>query len=139
MKCALILEKNAATQTHTEQVLRSLGYVVAATKTPYEALNVASCLDFDVIATYTPELPNDRRSLTSELKRYAPEAAVVLVADDEEPAPPPAEWHQGISAVIKRSQLMSMLWRIVQFGVDGCGLQPHYLPEGYERRQRMAV
>lgn len=72
--CALILEKDQSSAAYAEQILDALGYVAAATRTPFEALNVASSIDFEFILTYTWVLPNERRTLAGELKRYAPEA-----------------------------------------------------------------
>lgn len=67
MKCALVLEKDLALDCDTSQQLRSIGCVTAPARTPEEALNVASAINFDVIVTCTAAIPGDRRSLIENL------------------------------------------------------------------------
>lgn len=136
MKSALILERDAAASARTSQLLRCLGYVPAPVRTPQEALNVVSAIKFDVVVTYTAKIPNDRRSLTAELKRAAPASAVLLIADndpfyDELPAP----GTRGVSAVLRRPPSADAIRRVVQFGADGYGLQPLSVPPSGERRK----
>jgi DNA-binding NarL/FixJ family response regulator len=105
-------------------------------RTAEEALAVASAITFDVIVTSTPIKANDRRALTGELKRMAPEAAVVLIADsDEESADARQRFYAGLSAVLTRRTMADGLRRVVQFGIDGLGLQPSGVPKSVERRR----
>lgn len=140
MKCALVLEKDQASSSDTSRLLKSLGYVPAAVRTPAEALNVASALDFSVIITCTAANPDDRRSLAGELKRLAPEAAVILIQDDGPLAEDLARVDgDGISGVLRRPIRVGDLRKIVEFGVDGFGMQPAYLPASQDRRTRRAL
>lgn len=135
MKTALILEKDLAAAEKTSTVLKGLGYLPAPVRTAEEALAVASAISFDVIVTSTPVRANDRRSLTGELKRMAPEAAVVLIAEsDEESAEARKRYCVGLSAVLTRKTMADGLRRVVQFGLDGYGLQPSVL-RSVERRR----
>ncbi|MFC0251417.1 hypothetical protein [Massilia consociata] len=140
MKCALVLEKDQLSSGDTSRLLKSLGYVPAAVRTPAEALNVASALDFDVIITCTSKIPDDRRSLAGELKRLAPEAAVILVQDDASlPHDARPGYAEGISGVLHRPIQVRDIRQIVEFGIDGCGMQPAYLPPSQDRRRRRAI
>lgn len=132
MKNALILEKDKDSSTKISRVLSWLGYVTAPVRTPDEALNVARAIKFDVIITCTAKTPHDRRSLTGELKRAAPEAALILISDKETPL----SHCPGISAVVKRPPSFDVLRHIVEFGIDGSGLQLAYLPVLHERRRK---
>jgi CheY-like chemotaxis protein len=139
MKAALILEKDPTSTQKTSQLLKTLGYLPAPVKTASEALAVASSISFDVIVTCTPIKPNDRRALTGELKRTAPEAAIVLITEnDEEQAKARKHSYAGLSAVLTRQLMADGLRRIVQFGIDGFGLQPAGVPRSSERRRAMA-
>ena len=140
MKCALVLEKDQVAYSDTSRLLKSLGYVPAPVRTPLEALNVASALDFDIIITWTATIPDDRRSLAGELKRLAPEAAVIVVQDGAQGEHEhPIGESEGVSAVLQRPIRGRDLRKIVEFGVDGFGLQPAYLPRAQDRRRRRAV
>jgi DNA-binding NtrC family response regulator len=140
MRQALILEKDAGSSASTSQLLRSLGYVTALVHTPHQALNVASLIRFDVIVTYTSKTPDERRSLTGELKRAAPEAAVILITERDNVT---SEVHPsicpGVSAVIKRPPSAKLLRQIVEFGIDGSGLQPASVLPTQERRVRQSI
>lgn len=137
MKCALVLEKDAVSSARTSALLQSLGYTTAPVTTPEEALNVADLISFDVIVTCTTRVPHERRSLTGELKRHSPEAAVVLIADaDDEPDELADARHAGVSAVLPRPASLDTLRRVVEFGIDGYGLQPIHVPPSWERRGR---
>jgi DNA-binding NtrC family response regulator len=136
MKTALVLEKDLASTKKTSQILKTLGYLPAPVRSAEEALAVASAISFDVIVTSTPIKPNDRRALTGELKRVAPEAAVVLVAEnDEANVEARQRSYAGLSAVLTRQTMADGLRRVVQFGIDGFGLQPSGFPKSSERRQ----
>lgn len=133
MKSALVLEKDAMSSARTSKLLSCLGFVTAPVRSPEEALNVASAIKFDVVVTYTFTKPNDRRSFTSELKRAAPEAAVVLIAENDQKRPAPG--CHGVSAVLERPPSADAIRRVVEFGMDGYGLQPVCaLPFGERRR-----
>lgn len=140
MKYALVLEKDQTASNDTSRLLKSLGYVPAAVRSPAEALNVASALDFDVIITCTSTTPDDRRSLAGELKRLAPEAAVIVVQDDRQPEREVVKRKvEGVSAILRRPIRVRDLRSIVEFGVDGCGMQPACLPPSQDRRRRNAL
>lgn len=140
MKTALVLEKDPASAKKTSQILKTLGYLPAPVRSAEEALAVASAISFDVIVTSTPIKPNDRRALTGELKRVAPEAAVVLVAEnDEEHVEARQRSYTGLSAVLTRQTMADGLRRVVQFGIDGFGLQPSGFPKSVERRRKGIV
>lgn len=135
MKTALILEKDSISAEKTSTVLKGLGYLPAPVRTAEEALAVASAISFDVIVTSTPTRANDRRSLTGELKRMAPEATVVLIAEsDEESEEARKRYSVGLSAVLTRKMMADGLRRVVQFGLDGYGLQPPSVLRSVERR-----
>lgn len=137
MKAALILEKDPTSIKKTSQILQTLGYLPAPVRTAEEALAVASAISFDVIVTSTPIKANDRRALTGELKRMSPEAAVVLIAEsDEEREEARQRSYAGLSAVLTRRTMADGLRRVIQFGIDGFGLQPSYIPASHERRAR---
>lgn len=136
MKAALVLEKDLVSTRKTSQILKTLGYLPAPVRTAEEALAVASAISFDVIVTSTPIKPNDRRALTGELKRMAPDAAVVLIADsDKENVEARQRSYAGLSAVLTRQTMADGLRRVVQFGIDGFGLQPSGVPKSSERRR----
>ncbi|ALK98647.1 hypothetical protein AB595_09785 [Massilia sp. WF1] len=100
---------------------------------------VAGAIRFKVIVTCTPVKPNDRRSLPGELKRTAPEAAIVLIAEnDEEYAEARRQSYAGLSAVLTRRTMADGLRRIIQFGIDGFGLPTPGIPASSERRRAMA-
>jgi CheY-like chemotaxis protein len=135
MKAALVLEKDLVSTRKTSQILKTLGYIPAPVRTAEEALAVASSISFDVIVTSTPVKPNDRRALTGELKRMAPEAAVILIAEsDEEHLEARQRSYAGLSAVLIRRTMADGLRRVIQFGIDGFGLQPSGVPKAVERR-----
>lgn len=135
MKPALILEKDVASRAKTAQILKSLGYVSAPVQTPGEALSVARAINFHLIVTFTDTIPNDRRSLTGELKRASPEAAVVLLIDNEDQNKN-EETHccHGLKRV-NRSSSVEVLRRIVKDGVEDCGLPASNIPASEERRK----
>jgi CheY-like chemotaxis protein len=139
MKAALVLEKDPASAEKTSRILKTLGYLPAAVSTAEEALAVVKAISFRVIVTSISNKANDRRALTGELKRMAPDAAVVLIAESEEEYGK-ARQHSntGLSAVLNRQTMANGLRRIVEFGIDGYGLQPSGVPECDERRRVVA-
>lgn len=137
MKSALVLEKDDAARDKIVNLLKWMGYVTAPVRTADEALNVASAISFKVIITYTATRPNDRRSLVGELKRAAPEAAIVLVTENDHRQ----SWAQqrqifGVSAVVMRPPTVDDLRRVVEFGIDGDGSQPCSVSIQSERRRK---
>jgi len=136
MKYALILEKDERSSTAVSRVLSWLGYVTAPVQTADQALNVASAIKFDVIITCTAKTPDDRRSLTGELKRAAPEAAIILASDKETTVEASLSHCPGICAVVRRPASLDVMRNIVEFGIDGFGLQLTYLPVLDERRRQ---
>jgi DNA-binding NtrC family response regulator len=136
MKHALILEKDATSSGTTARLLSSLGYMTAPVRTPEEALNVASAIRFDVIVTCTAKRMNDRRALTGELKRVSPKAAVILIAERGDVGNSSAWNSPGVSGVIERPASAKVIRQIVEFGIDGYGMQPAGVAALQERRTR---
>jgi len=133
MRHALILENDAESNAKLTRMLNWLGYVTAPVKSPEEALNVAGAIKFDVIITSLAKTSCDRRALTGELKRLAPEAAVLLIAHDDVTL-----GHcPGISAVIRRPPSLDVLRKILEFGIDGSGLHLVHMPSTHERRRHV--
>jgi len=131
MKHALILEKDSDSARKIVRVLGWLGYTSAPAKTPDQAMNAVSAIKFDLIITCAAKSAHERRALTGELKRLAPEAVVILVRDTGEHV----SHCPGISAVIERPPSYDVLRSIVEFGIDGCGLQMVHMPIAVERRR----
>lgn len=140
MKSALILEKDIAARESASQLLGGLGYIVAPVRTPDEALNVASAISFDVIVTCTATKANERRSLTGGLKRSAPEATIILIADSSEKYERGRRGRRGhyagVSAVIKHPVTAEVIRRVVEFGIDGFSLLPQGISPVDERRRK---
>lgn len=137
MKSALILEKDTQACVRMSKLLSCLGYVTAPVRTAEEALNVVRAIKFNVIVTCTATRRHDRRLLTGELKRAAPDAAVVLIAENDEECKSLLYRAQGLSAVLRRPPTADALRRVIDFGLDGYGLQPAYEPPPLERRKSM--
>jgi CheY-like chemotaxis protein len=139
MKLALVLEKDSAACANARRLLSWLGYTTVSAQTPRQALNSATTVKFDIFLICTAEDPDDRRSFSGELKRAAPDAAVVLIAEKIPGKHRSASWcSPGISAVLERPVSVDALRRIVEFGIDGCGLQSGGFPQEYERRNKLA-
>jgi CheY-like chemotaxis protein len=139
MKAALVLEKDPASTERTCRILKTLGYLPAPVRTAEEALAAASAISFHVIVTCTSTKANERRSLTGELKRMAPKAAVVLIAESEEERVEACHLsYVGLSTVLTRLTMADGLRRIVEFGIDGYGLQPSGVSKANERRRGTA-
>lgn len=137
MKSALLVENDHIESIRLAKILHWLGYVVAPVRTPGEALNVASAIKFNIIVTCTALKPNDRRALTSELKRLAPEAPIVLLTGEKaDYREAHADRYPYVSAVLKRPITMDVLRRLIQFGLDGFGLHSVYAPPPQERRRK---
>jgi DNA-binding NtrC family response regulator len=140
MKYALILEKDDVASRKLSELLSWLGFESAPVRSAEQAINVASAIKFDVIVTCTAEREDDRRSLPGELKRAVPAAAVILITEDEALQKSLCALRgQGVSAVIARPASIDQLRRIVEFGLDGCGLQPPYIAPSEERRKPLAT
>jgi DNA-binding NarL/FixJ family response regulator len=136
MKVALILESNRDERDKLVLILRWLGFVPTPVSTPDEAINVANAINCNVIVTSTAIKPNDRRALTSELKRLAPESALVFVADEEdEYEKVKAGGYPCISAVAMRPTTMDELKEVIQSGGQALRVESNCLPHGQERRR----
>lgn len=134
MKCALLLEKDQASCAKTADTLKWLGYMVAPVHSPHEALRVVGALRFDLIVTCTATKPDDRRSLTGELKRSAPNAAIVLIADDAQGDEGRPRNYAGISAVVKRPTSLEGFRKVLEYQLDH-ELQPACRQDAQERRK----
>lgn len=83
MKYALVLESNSETCNNTANLVASMGYLVTPVFSPKKALHAAHMIQFDLIVTCTASIPEDRRSLTGELARCSPDAALILIAESD--------------------------------------------------------
>jgi len=136
MKSALLVENNLIERGKLAAFLRGLGYVTTPVQTPEEALILADTLSFDIIITNTALQPNDRRTLTSELKRLTPESAIVLVtSQEEEYRDAQAGRYPCVSAVTKGPTTIDSLKRTIQFGLNAYTLLPKCVPPSEERRK----
>lgn len=129
----LFLRKILIRQKKISRTLNWLGYTSAPVHLRNQAVNAASAIKFDLIITCDAKSPNDRRALTGELKRLAPDAVVILVKDNDEHV----QHCPGISAVVERPLSYDALRSIVEFGIDGYGSQLVHMPIAYERRRRL--
>lgn len=137
MKSALLVENNLVERGKLAMFLRGLGYVTMPAQTPEEALILAETLSFDIIITNTALKPNDRRALTSELKRLTPKSAIVLVTcQEEEYREAQAGRYPCVSAVTKRPTTMDSLRRTIQFGLNEFSLLSKCVTPSGERRER---
>jgi DNA-binding response OmpR family regulator len=136
MKVALVLEKDRHSYQKVSELLKWFGYMPVPTWTPQEALCAASAISFDIIVTCTATIPEDRRSLTGELKRIASKAIVLLICDKDDESNKAAIWkYPGTSAIIIRPPSVDAFRRVLEFGIDGCGLQAVHVPVAEERRK----
>jgi CheY-like chemotaxis protein len=131
MKSALLLEYDDAQRAHTASLLNSLGYVVAPAATPQSALKTVEALRFDAVLTCTDANADDRRSLSGELARLAPGAAIVLLLDGDATG---SACHQRAAALLFKPVTLQGLRRVLEFGVDGLGQHPLWVAPGSERR-----
>jgi len=122
MKSALLIEDNQAERVRLAKILHWIGFQAAPVRTPEQPLNVVDSIKFSIIVTCTPRSANDRRALTGELKRLAPEALIVLLTyDEEEYRRARAGCYPCVNTVLKRPVTMDALWRLVRFGTDDLG------------------
>jgi DNA-binding response OmpR family regulator len=78
-----------------------MGYLVTPAFSLRKALHAVQMIQFDLIVTWTVVNPDDRRTLTGELKRYSPDAVLILVADPD--SSPTANGRvDGVDAVVHR-------------------------------------
>jgi len=131
MKSVLLLEYNDAEREQAASLLNSLGYLVAPAATPQSALKTLQALRFDAVLTCTDFNADDRRSLSSELARLAPGAAVVLLLDGDATG---AGFHQRSAALLFKPVTLQGLRRVLDFGVDDLGQHPVCMAPGQERR-----
>lgn len=132
MKSALLLEFDDASREQLAGLLKSLGYVVATVATPQAALSTAQAVRFDAILTCTDFNADDRRSLTGELARLAPQATLVLLLAGDAAG---SGYHQRSGALLFKPATLRGLRRVLDFGVDGLGMRPAWIPPDQERRQ----
>ena len=133
MRCALIVEHDPQACQDIAALLKSLGYLVATTDSPRAALNTAQTLRVDLVLTYTTFNADDRRSFIGELARLAPQAAVVLLLDDETHVP---HYHAGRIAVLTKPVTLRGLRRVIEFGIDGNGAMPAHALQAGPREER---
>jgi hypothetical protein len=100
MKYALVLETCSETCNATSSLLASMGYLITPVFNPRKALHAAHMIQFDLIVACTATIPGDRRSLTGELARCAPDAAIIYLADAG--SPPGGRGLDGAHAVAPR-------------------------------------
>ena len=136
MKSALLIENDHVERARLAKILGWIGFQAAPASTPKQALNVAHSIKFNVIVTCTYLLPDDRRALTSELKRLAPEAIIVLLTyDEEEYRKARAGCCPCVNAVLRRPVTLDALWRLVRLGSDEIWLRSDNLQALEERRR----
>lgn len=134
MKYALVLERSSETCNDTSTVLASLGYLITPVFSPKKALHAAHMIQFDLIVTWTSSIPGDRRSLTGELARCSPDAAVILLADPQSGRTDSNL--DGVSAILYRPFTARDLKAIVEGRFDPPVLRPPPLRSVEERRRR---
>ena len=126
MRCALLVEHDPVACGQIAGLLKSLGYLVASTDN-------AQTVRFDLVLTYTTFNADDRRSFIGEITRLAPQAAVVLLLDDETHVP---HYHAGRIAVLAKPVTLRGLRRVIEFGIDGNGAMPAYAIHPAPREER---
>lgn len=133
MKCALLVDHDPINREHTAGLLKSFGYVVAATDNTQTALHTAQTVRVDVVLTDTAFNTHDRRSFIGELGRLAPAAPVVLMTEVTAGIP---IYHDGCSAVLTKPVGARALRRVLEFGIDGQGALPIHAVWDHERRRQ---
>jgi CheY-like chemotaxis protein len=131
MKYALLFDDDIPARRHSATLLKSLGYTVAETCSADGALNATRALHFDVILTAEATLPGDRRTLPSELQRYAPHTPTILLVPEEAPLPPS---YTHFSATLTKPVTVRSLRHALEFGLDGTGAHPVPSSVRHERR-----
>lgn len=100
MKYALILESDSQVCTDIANLVACMGYLVTPVFNPRKALHAAHMIQFDLIVTGTAAIPGDRRSLTGELARCSPDAALIFMA---EPGARTVNMRfEGVNAVVEK-------------------------------------
>lgn len=133
MRCALLLDHDPDSREQIAALLKTRGYVVAATGNPQTALHTAETVRIDLAFTDTVFNVDDRRSFIGELGRLAPDAPIVLLADNAAAFP---VYHDHCSAVLAKPVSMRGLRRVLEFGIDGYGMLPTHPGWDDERRRR---
>lgn len=133
MKCALLVDHDAAARDATATILQSLGYVVAPTDCVRTALHTVQAIRVDAVLTDTAFNEDDRRGFVGELARLAPSAPVILMTDK---AGAPPLFRDGCVAIVPKPVSPRDLRRILEFGIDGCGMQPSHPGCNHERRRQ---
>lgn len=132
MKCALLVDHDTDNRKHTAGLLRTLGYLVAATDSVQTALHTAQTVRIDAVVTDTAFNTDDRRSFVGELGRLAPGAPVILMTNRAAGIP---VYHDGCSTVLNKPVTPRALRRVLEFGIDGYGALPTHAPCDQERRR----
>ena len=133
MRCALLVDHDPVSREHITALLKTRGYLVAATDNPQTALHTAQTVQVDVILTDTVFNVDDRRSFIGELGRLAPAASVILLADGTAAIP---IYHDHCSAVLTKPVSQRALRRVLEFGIDGYGMLATHPGWAQERRRR---
>lgn len=131
MKYALLFDDDTGARRHCAALLKSLGYTVAETTTADAALNATRALHFDVILTAGCAMPGDRRTLVSELQRYAPNTPTILLISEDAALP---VLYTRFSATLTKPVTVRSLRHALEFGLDGTGAHPVPLAVRQERR-----
>lgn len=133
MKCALLVEHDPINREHTTGLLKTFGFVVAATDNSQTALHTVQTVRVDVVLTDTAFNTHDRRSFIGELGRLAPAAPVVLMSEVTAGIP---IYHDGCTAVVTKPVGARALRRLLDFGIDGDGMLPGHPVWDHERRRQ---
>jgi CheY-like chemotaxis protein len=133
MKCALLVDHDPINREHAAGLLKTFGYLVAATDNTQTALHTAQTVRIDVVLTDTAFNTHDRRSFVGELGRLAPAAPVVLMTEVEGGIP---IYHDGCSAVLTKPVGVRALRSVLEFGIDGHGTLPVHPVWDQERRRK---
>ena len=140
MRHALVLEKDSTSCNSTSALLGSLGYLVTPVFRPKKALLAAQLIPFDIVFIHTTEMPDDRRSLASEIKRCAPLSLIVLVNEPGGHAYELGELESGdVDAVLQRPLTVAALQGVLdKLSAQG---RPHTSrePRLPERRQWLSA
>lgn len=137
MKFALIFEKDVASSQKTSQLLKWFGYMTAPVHSAAEAFNVVKAINTDVIVTCAASNAGERRLITNELKRLAPNATIILMTEnDSEYESARMHGYAGVDALIKRPASVDAFRRILHSELDTVAIQSRGITREQERRKR---
>lgn len=135
MKAALIVGNDPSCGSLASH-LKALGFVTFATEEFSFAVNVLNMTRFDIVVICNPTRPLERRSFASELKCLCRTAKVILVTmSDTTYALAAACKYAGINAVMKGPVTLPGLWRVIEYGLNGLGCHPGWVPAETDRRE----